>query len=141
MILKKESYLPKDLLMEATRQKLILKRPSEEAVRLANDIYYTYLQEGSPYFRLSLQRLCQVYGESSEESVRARIEKLLEELNEPIAVEDFTYRGKKTDWQMVHFLNYGFCRENGKAYIDIEINEIYLEALSKLESEPYLDFK
>lgn len=127
--------------MEATKQKLIVKRPSEEAIRLANNIYYTYLQEGTPFLHISLQRLCKLFGDCEEARVKGRIVGLLEELNEPIAVKNFIFRGRKIGWQKVHFLNYGFSSENAKAYIDIEINEIYLEALSQLEPEPYINFQ
>lgn len=127
--------------MEITKRKLVQIWPSEEAVRLANNIYHTYIQEGSPYLHISLQLLCRLFGDCEGDRVKEHIVALLEELNEPIAIENVTLKGKKIDWQVLRFLRYGFSSENGKEYLDIEINESYLEALSTLEAEPYINFR
>ena len=127
--------------MEVTKQKFVVNHPSEDAVRLANDIYYTYLQQGSPFLHISLQRLCKIFGDCDEKRVKRRITELFEELNEPIAVENVWNRGKKIEWSAINFFSYSFNFENDHAYVDIEINEIFLEVLEEFELEPYINFQ
>jgi len=117
------------------------KCPSPTAVRLANDIYYTYLQEESPTVRISLKRLCEVFGDADVMHVKISVAQIFEELNEPIALSDFHYRGKTIEWATVNFFQYVFCCENGNDYIDLEINELYLEALRRMEEDSYINFQ
>ena len=119
----------------------ICRRPSDAAVRLANDIYYTYLQEETPYIRISVSRLCEVFGDHEEMEVKICVAQIFEELNEPIALQDFVYNGETIAWRMVHFFDYHFCHEEYGDYIDLEIHEIYLEALKNLDDQPYINFQ
>ncbi len=127
--------------MKVTKQKFIVNHPGEEAVRLANSIYHTYLQQGSPFLYIPLQRLCKVFGDCDEKRVKRRITALFEELNEPIAVENLFSRGKKIEWRAINFFSYSFNLENDHEYVDIEINEIFLEVLEEFELEPYINFQ
>jgi len=119
----------------------MLERPSDEAVRLANNIYYTYLQEETPHLHVSLERFCKLVGESEEKSGKRRLIELFQELNEPIAIENFKYGGKTIKWKALNFFDYHFTVENGKEFVNIEINEMFVEVMAKLEAEPYINFR
>ena len=128
-------------MMNTTEKRVLCQRPSERAVRLANDIYYTYLQEESLEIRISVARLCEIFGDHDVTQVKIHAAQIFEELNEPIVIEDFHYYGKKIEWQMAHFFDYHFCCENEHDYIDLVIHEIYLDALKSLDDEPYINFQ
>ena len=127
--------------MATEKYDLILERPSPRAVRLANDIYFTYLYEESSYLRLSLPRLCEVFGISDLEKVHVIIDETFQEINEPIVLSDCTFKGKHIEWQVLNFFNYSYSRDDGCEYVEIEINEFYLEVLSVLDKEPYINFQ
>ncbi|MGB5965493.1 MAG: hypothetical protein WBF77_01260 [Sulfurimonadaceae bacterium] len=127
--------------MDEIKKRLIMKRPSERAVKLANVIYFTSIQEGEPYVYISLQQLCKLFDDCNEQNVKALITELLEELCEPIAVSDFTYNRKKIAWQAISFLSYEFSVENGQEYVDIELNQMFIAAMLQLEAEPFINFQ
>ena len=127
--------------MSAEQQRLIAERPSATAVRLANDIYFTYLYEDSPYIRISMARLCEVFGTHDVMEVKRIIEDVFEEINEPIVLSDCTFQGKHVEWLFLKFFTYSFCEIEGDEYVDLEIDERYLYALENLAKEPYIDFQ
>lgn len=128
-------------IMEENKRKLMFNRPGEEAVRLANNIYYTYLQEDTPHLHVSLERFGKLVGESDEAKAKERLIALFEELNEPIAVQDFSFRGKNFKWKALHFFDYNFLVEDGKTFVDIEIDEMFIDVMARLEAEPYINFQ
>ena len=67
--------------MKEPEKKSIFKRPSDRAVRLANDIYYTYLQEEDNCICISVDRLCEVFGKSDVMNVKICAAQIFEELN------------------------------------------------------------
>ena len=127
--------------MDPKSKKALFKRPSDAAVRMANDIYYTYLQEEENCICISLNRLCEVFGESDVMKVKIFAAQIFEELNEPIALENYKYRGEMISWRSIQFFSYHFFREDDHEYIDVEINELFLDALEKLEREPFINFQ
>jgi len=127
--------------MNPEKKRDLFKRPSDAAVRLANDIYYTYLQEEGNCICISVNRLCEVFGDSEIMNVKIGVAQIFEELNEPIALKDYHYRGEKITWRMIQFFTYHFFTENDQEYIHVEIDELFLDALEKLESEPFINFQ
>ena len=127
--------------MVTQKQQLILNRPSPRAVRLANDIYFTYLYEEDTSLRLSLPRLCEVFGNSDIGVVKNMVIETFEELNEPIVLKQCSFRGKRVEWMVLNFFTYLFCVNDGCEYIELEVNELYLEALEILDEAPYINFQ
>ncbi len=127
--------------MDEIEKRSIMKRPSEDAVKLANSIYFTSIQEGEPYVYIALQQLCKLFGDYDKQNCKARITELLEELIEPVAVEEFTYNRKLIKWQAISFFTYKFCLEKDEEYVDIELNEMFIAAMKQLEAEPYINFQ
>lgn len=118
-----------------------MKRPSDDAVKLANSLYFTAIQEGEPYVYIALQQLCKLFGNDDVQHCKARITALLEELTEPVAVEGFTYNRKTVKWQAMSFFTYKFCFEEDEEYLDVELNEMFIAAMKQLEAEPYINFQ
>ena len=127
--------------MKPQKKRDLFKRPGDAAVRLANDIYYTYLQEEENCICISVDRLCEVFGDSDIMSVKICAAQIFEELNEPIALENYHYRGETIKWRPIQFFTYHFFTEDDQEYIHVEINELFLDALEKLESEPFINFQ
>jgi len=129
--------------MEAIEKRSVMKRPSEDAVKLANSIYFTSIHEGESYLYLSLKQLCIILDNCTEKDwfAKGRLTELLEELSEPVAVEDFTYNRKHIPWQAIAFLTYEFCTEDDQEYVDIELNEMFIEVMKQIEAEPYINFQ
>jgi len=116
-------------------------RPSDVAVRLANDIYFTYLQLDDNAFRIPMQRLGEILGESDLVLVKREVVAIFEELNEPICLDGYFYRGKKLPWQLVNFFEYRFDFDEGEVFVEIEISELYLNALENMLPESYINFQ
>lgn len=127
--------------MDEIEKRLIMKRPSDDAVKLANSIYFTSIQEGEPYVYIALQQLCKLFGDGNMKHCKARLTALLDELTEPVAIENFTYNRKEIKWQAISFFTYKFCFEKDEEYLDIELNEMFIAAMKQLEAEPYINFQ
>jgi len=127
--------------MDEVEKRLIIKHPSEDAVKLANSIYFTSIQEGELYVYLSLKQLYKLFDDINETDwfAKDRVTRLLEELSEPVAIENFTYNRKEITWQAVALLTYEFAMEKDEEYVDIEINPMFIDLLKHIESEPYIN--
>ena len=127
--------------MEEVEKRLIIKHPSADAVKLANSIYFTSIQEGEPYVYISLKQLYKLFDDIDENVwyAKDRITKLLTELSEPVAIENFTYNRKQIAWQAISFIAFEFAMEKDEEYVDIELNKMFLEVMSHLEAEPYIN--
>ena len=129
--------------MERAEKRLLMKRPSEAAVKLANSIYFTAIQEEEFYIFLPLSKLCKIVGNCSETDWYAKIvaTEVLDELAEPVAVENFTYDRKEIKWQAMSFISYSIKEKEGKEYVEIVVNEMFVEVMKQLEAEPYINFQ
>ena len=114
---------------------------SDDAVKLANVIYNTYVQEDYPYLEIKVNRLCEIFGfrgytHSKEELDYIR--GLFEELNEPIAVVDFKYGSKTYDWKALQFCSFETPWQDSDQTIEIVINEMYLAAVKEYMEKPFI---
>jgi len=127
--------------MEEVERRQIIKHPSDDAVKLANSIYFTSIQEGEPYVYLSLKQLYKLFDDVNETDwfAKDRITRLLEELSEPVAIENFTYNRKEVKWQAVALLTYQFAMEKDEEYVDIELNQMFIDLMTQVEAEPYIN--
>ena len=120
----------------------ILELPSKDAIKLANAIYNTYIYEGkNPYLDLSVKRLCEMYGFSNTEASYQKIKTIFEDLNEPAVVENFKYLGRIIDWKVITFCEFEHVWRDEDAFIEINLNELFLSAMQYFMKEPYLPFK
>lgn len=127
--------------MEETNNPFANVELSDNAKRLANAIYNTYIQEKYPYIEISVKRLYKMFGEDhythSQEEFE-RLQSLFEELNEPVALTNFKYGSKTYPWVVVQFCEFEKEWEIGDETIDIQINEMYLAAMKEYMDEPFL---
>lgn len=127
--------------MERIEKRSIMRRPSEDAVKLANSIYFTAIQSGEDYVYIALNQLCRLFNLCDEPDMKMRITELLEELREPVAVENFTYHRKEIKWKAMSFISYSFKTEGEEEYVDIHLDNMFIEVMSQLEAEPYINFQ
>jgi len=127
---------------EEKENSFIIELPNEDAIKLANAIYNTYIYEGkNPYLDLSVKRLCAMYKLQDTEEAHLFIKNVFEELNEPAVVENFKYLGKMIDWKVITFCEFEHVWRDEDAFIEVNVNEMYLAAMEKFMKDPYLPFK
>lgn len=116
------------------KQELIRGVLSKDALQLAQALYSTYLlSDRDPSIKTSVSKLCRLLGNISQE----RLEEIFSELNEPIMVKDFTFRGKFFSRIVLQFCKYTHDGED----LLIELSESYLEAMKNYMLDPFLEIK
>jgi hypothetical protein len=114
---------------------------SPDAVKLANALYNTYVQEDYPQLEISVKRLCELFGFhgfTPKPDDLDYIRGLFDELNEPIAVIDFKYRHKLYEWMAMQFCTFEKPWRNDDDTIEVLINEMYLEAVREYMEKPFI---
>ena len=114
---------------------------SDEAIKLANAIYHTYLLDKYPYLHIPVQRLCAIFGLEFDKEATDRLREIFEELNEPIVVTDFQYGSKVHDWTVLQFCEFEKRWEEGDAYVDIYLEEMYVEAMKRFMEKPFVNVR
>lgn len=117
------------------KQNLLLEPLSSSALKLVRGIYNTYVsndEEGAIDIKISnFFKLLNL--KDSKESIDY-IQDLLEEINEPIAVRNFEFRGITTQLKFVQFCIYKIKTD----VISIEVSEEYLHAQSEYMLDSFL---
>lgn len=119
------------------KQNLLAEPLSSGALKLARGIYHTYitLDEGFSleiripiFYKLLNLQPCQ-------DSID-NIQNLLEELNEPLAIRNFKFKGETIQLKFVQFCSYKI----GEETIKIELSPEYLHAQSEYMLDSFLLF-
>lgn len=125
-----------------TKQPLIKEPLSKDAKRLALSIYSTYvMQDEESYMYISLDKLYHLFELPKTHDSLERIIEIFMDLTEPIAVKDFEYKGKKHPEIILTFCNFKVIEKDGDDHMEIEINEMYLEAMKNYMLDPFLEIK
>ncbi len=111
---------------------------SDDAVHLANAIYNTYVLEDDPELVISVDRLYAAFRYARAKESYDYINHLFTQLNEPIAVSDFEYRGTIYGWKILEFCKFTKPWQEADDYLELEINEMYLAAMGRFMDEPFL---
>ena len=128
--------------MKSKKQELIKEPLSNEALKLAQSLYSTYLQnDKEPSICAYLDKLYHLFNLDDTTSSSKIILEIFEDLNEPVMVHDFVYRGKRYSEIMLTFCDYEKILKDNMECIRIEINEMYLEALKNYMLHPFLEIK
>ena len=114
---------------------------SDDAIKLANAIYNTYLLDKYPYLHIPVNRLCGMFGLDFSKASTDRLREIFEELNEPIVVTNFQYGSKVHDWTVLQFCEFEKNWEDGDAYIDIYLEEMYVEAIKRFMEKPFINIR
>jgi hypothetical protein len=89
------------------KQKLLSEPYSQDALKLARGLYYTFLEEEEPLeMVVKLSTIFKLLHLENNETSLIYINSLLHELNEPLAVKNFMYMGKSYDMRFVIFSKY-----------------------------------
>ena len=117
------------------KQNLLHEPLSSDALRLAHGIYNTYIEqdEESPMEIKITNFYKLLHLDPCEKSIN-KIQELLEELNEPLAVKNFEFRGEKTQLKFVQFCTYKITKES----IIIEISPEYLHVQREYMLDSFL---
>ena len=105
--------------------------------KLLNALYYKYEREGNR-FVMSLQELKQLLGLKSDGNIE-RIYEAIGILRHPVAVKDFTYKGKKAKWANISFLKEAVRWVEKENYIEFEISDMMIEVLKQKVGYTELD--
>ena len=114
---------------------------SEHALKLANALYNTYVQEKYPYLEISVEKLCGIFGLVYDAEAVAYLRGIFDELNEPIAVKDFLYGSKRYSWKILQFCEFEEEWKDGDTHIEVHIDEMYLEAMKQYMQKPFVNIK
>ena len=126
--------------MIINKQELIKAPLSDDALKLAQSLYSTYiLNNKEPLMCVSLKKLYHLFGLSDEDSSVGKIDEIFADLNEPVMVHDFIYRGKKYSTIVLTFCDYK--KDEVESCMRIEINEMYLDVLKNYMLHPFLEIK
>lgn len=116
------------------KQELIRGTLSKDALKLAQSLYSTYLlNDEEPFINTSVTKLCGMLGDISKE----KLDEIFTELNEPIMIKDFSFRGKFFSQIVLQFCKYKY---DGNV-LQIELSEKYLEAMKNYMLHPFLEIK
>lgn len=111
--------------MEIIKQKLLSEPFSVDALKLARAIYFTHLTDGNNlYLEIKLTSVRTLLHLHSNKETVEKVEHLLRELNEPLAVKDFDFFGKTYPMRFVTFCEYKI----DKNIIEVELSEEFLHA-------------
>lgn len=129
--------------MQTIQKKQLIKAPiAKETQTLAEVIYNTYLtNKQDPYMLIPIKKFYKLFDlENSDASIELVIDIFID-LTEPIFIEEFEFRAQKYKNIILTFCTFKFIKQENDIFLEIELNEMYLEALKRYISEPYLEIR
>ncbi len=123
------------------KKRFMAELPSGDAIKLANAIYQTYLLEEDSHLKISVARLCEVFGFAHTPQTVAYFKQLICELNEPVVATDYEYKEHFYKWLVLDFCSFNQPWGDEDTYLYLAVNELYLDAMSRLMEEPFIEFK
>ncbi|MBU0631955.1 hypothetical protein KKA17_04860 [bacterium] len=122
------------------KQQLIKEPLDKDTLKLAQVIYSTFVaNDDDPYMYIPLKRLYALFGLDDSSRSRERVLEMFLELMEPIKVQDFEFLGKKYPEKILEFCAFNEIEKDGELYMEIELNEMYLEAMKNYMTDPFLE--
>ncbi|MBA3025410.1 MAG: hypothetical protein FP820_03265 [Sulfurimonas sp.] len=108
---------------------------SDEALRVARAIYNTYLLKGKElHLQIKIQNMFNLLKLPANKNSLSHITELLEELNEPLEVLNFTYNRNFYPRRFIFFCKYEIIHDT----ILIDISGEYLHAHDNYMSDTFL---
>jgi hypothetical protein len=120
--------------IEIKKRRLLAEPLSQKALKLARAIYNTYLTYDDRKMEIKFEtffKLLQL--QPCKDSVND-LQWLLEELNEPLAIQNFEFNGVTTQLKFVQFCNYKINKET----LTIILNPEYLHAHMNYMQDAFL---
>lgn len=128
--------------MKIDKQELVKSPLSKESLKLAQSLYSTYIQsDKESLMSISCSKLYHLFELIDSPFSSDKLLKIFDDLNEPIMVHDFVYKGKKYPEIVLTFCEYEKVYKDGMHYLLITLNEMYLEAMKNYMLYPFLEMK
>lgn len=125
--------------MIVTKKDLIKKPVAKDTRILAQSLYSTYLSnERDPYIFEPVNKFYDLFGFNDEDASLSRLLAIFMDLTEPIFLEQFEFNAKRYSNLILTFCNYKILHHMHQIYLEVEIDERYLEALKSYVLDPYL---
>jgi len=125
--------------MIVTKKDLIKKPVAKDTRILAQSLYSTYLSnERDPYIFKPVNKFYDLFGFNDEDASLSRLLAIFMDLTEPIFLEQFEFNAKRYSNLILTFCNYKILHHMHQIYLEVEIDERYLEALKSYVLDPYL---
>lgn len=115
-------------------------QPSENAVRLAQALYNTYVIEEDEILEFNVQRLFELFRMPKSQGSYDFITALFDDLNEPIVVENYPFQGGVIDWKSIAFCTFLIPWRIDDDSVTIELNMLYLDVMKNSMQEPFITF-
>ncbi|MCF6340884.1 MAG: hypothetical protein L3J10_09090 [Sulfurimonas sp.] len=109
---------------EIIKQKLLAEPLSEDALKLACAIYNTYVTHDDLKMEIKFSTFFKLLNLHPCKNSIIDIQNLLEEINEPLAVRNFEYKGETIRLKFIQFCSYTIKNET----IKLELSAKYLYA-------------
>jgi len=113
-------------------------RPSENAVRLAQALYNTYVIEEDEVLEFSVTRLYEMFRVSASKGSYDFLNALFDDLNEPIVVENYWYEGEIIEWKSIEFCHFILPWKFDDEHVSIALNLLYIDVIKHSMQEPFL---
>lgn len=126
---------------EETFTPMVMAPLSSESIKLATAIYNTYIAENDPYLSIPLESLCRLFNLENSHDTYAHLQELFAELNEPVLIENFVFRGQHYKWEPVSFCSFDEDWKEGDEFLEITINELFLAVMKERMSEPFIPLR
>ncbi len=128
--------------MKIEKQELVKSPLSKESLKLAQSLYSTYIQsDKESLMSIPCSKLYHLFGLSDTPFSSSKLLEIFDDLNEPMMVHDFIYKGKKYPEIVLTFCEYEKVYKDGMNYLLIQLNEMYLEAMKNYMLHPFLEIK
>ena len=111
------------------------------ANKLLNALYFKYEQEGDT-FRIAINDLAELLGRNRNcGKTKQMISDGLKILQQPIEIRNFEYEGKSVKWMSAPFLSRATIYNEDKNYIEINLDDMLIEALKQKEHYTVIDLE
>ncbi len=127
--------------MEIIKRSDIIKGSINEDTKiLAQSLYSTYITNvKNTYICANIDKFYRLFGLEDNAASLKKIVAIFVDLTEPIMIDNFEFRNKKYKNIILSFCTFDFIQKSGVQLIEIQINEMYLEALKRYILNPYLE--
>lgn len=125
--------------MEIVKKGLVLKPVAKETKILAQSLYSTYVSNGgNPYIFEPIDKFYKLFGFADNDDSLAKLLDIFVDLTEPILLEYFELNAKQYSSLILTFCDYKLVRHKRNFFMEVDIDERYLEALKRYVANPYL---
>lgn len=125
--------------MAAIKRNLIQKPITSDAKILAQSLYSTYVSNDyDPYIFEPIDKFYHLFTFEAGDDPLEKLSNIFIDLTEPILLEQFEFNAKQYSNLILTFCSYKIVKHNQQVFLEVEIDERYLEALKHYIIDPFL---